>query len=150
MHPLKGVKRDPEKDRYRLERVREARPYRGKWYKARIVKGHPNAKKSGVIEEHRLLAANALGKPIPAGAVVHHHNGTMNGGQLVLCENKAYHKLLHVRQRAFEATGDPHKRKCSFCKEWDDTRNMKRYTTRNESYYHSSCHREYVLKRKAS
>ena len=122
--------------------------YDGKWYKEYWIPGHPNARKSGIISEHRYLAAKALGKALPDKAVVHHHNGKQRGGDLVLCEDNAYHKLLHVRQRAYEATGDPNKRKCPLCKEWDDIGNMMRYTKRKNGFYHSSCMTEYKLKRR--
>lgn len=38
----------------------------------------------------------ALGKDLPKGVVVHHHNAN----QLVICEDGEYHKLLHRRMEA--------------------------------------------------
>ncbi len=59
---------------------------------------------------HVLIAEKALGKPLPAGAVVHHHNEIKDDNRnanLVICENDDYHKLLHVRLRVMKAGGDP-------------------------------------------
>jgi hypothetical protein len=53
--------------------------------------------------EHRLLAAKALGKPLPPGACVHHANGVPYDnapGNLVLCPDAEYHRLLHERMKA--------------------------------------------------
>ena len=121
-------------------------PYHEKWYKEYWIPGHPNARRNGVISEHRYLAAKALGKVLPVNAVVHHHNGKYSKGELVLCENNSYHKLLHVRQRAYEATGDSHKRKCSFCKQWDNIWNMSAFWHRENSFFHLGCEREYKRK----
>jgi len=118
--------------------------YQKKWYKGFWIPEHPNAGRNGIIEEHRYLAAKALGKVLPPKAIVHHHNGEYRGGQLVICEDAAYYKLLHVRQRAYDATGNAEKRKCSFCKQWDDISNMRR--SRGESYHHAACMLDYQRK----
>lgn len=54
-----------------------------------------------MANEHVLVAEKALGKRLPAGAVVHHvnHNKTDNRPEnLVICPDHAYHRLLHVRE----------------------------------------------------
>jgi hypothetical protein len=43
--------------------------------------------------EHGYRAKRALGKSLPKGTKVHHHNCD----QLVICESNSYHKLLHRR-----------------------------------------------------
>ena len=48
---------------------------------------------------HRERAAAALGKPLPAGAEVHHHTYDGHNSQLVICQDSAYHHLLHSRMR---------------------------------------------------
>ena len=76
---------------------------------------HPRAMKSGFVYEHVLLAEKALGKPLPPKAVVHHHTPD----QLVICQDTAYHRLLHDRQRAIKECGHANWRKCCRCKKWD-------------------------------
>ena len=123
------------------------RPYMGKSYKSIIVPGHPNAQaESGKIDEHRYLAAKALGKPLPDGVDVHHHGGGKHGGQLVICQDRNYHKLLHIRTRAYEATGDAEKRKCDICKRWDDVSNMSNVRSAarpNGRFLHIECKQGY-------
>lgn len=47
---------------------------------------------------HRIRAEKALGKPLPKGAEVHHAGaGTRDDGPLVICQDRAYHQLLHKR-----------------------------------------------------
>lgn len=68
---------------------------------------------------HVLRAEAALGKALPPGAVVHHHNkGAFdNDAPLVICENQAYHLLLHHRTRIVRAGGNPNTDKiCGACK----------------------------------
>jgi hypothetical protein len=58
---------------------------------------------------HRLRAERALGKPLPPGAQVHHADGTKgDASPLVICENAAYHRLLHKLDRIRRAGGNPH------------------------------------------
>jgi HNH endonuclease len=57
----------------------------------------------GRVGLHVLVAEKALGKPLPKGAIVHHVDGnTLNNApsNLVICQDQAYHCLLHKRQRA--------------------------------------------------
>lgn len=70
--------------------------------------------------EHVALAEKAIGRTLPIGAQVHHvdGNGTNNAGlNLVICQDQAYHRLLHTRAAVVRSGGDPNKeRMCSGCK----------------------------------
>lgn len=66
-------------------------------------------------------ARRALGKVLPPKAQIHHVDGNTSNNSsnnLVICEDKAYHALLHLRTEALKATGDAHSRKCAYCKQW--------------------------------
>jgi HNH endonuclease len=89
-------------------------------YRTKYVPNHPNASASGCVPVHVLVAEQALGHHLPKGAEVHHvdederNNANRN---LVICQDKAYHKLLHVRARIVRAGGNPNTDKvCSFCR----------------------------------
>lgn len=62
------------------------------------------------IGEHVLIAERALGKRLPKGAQVHHFNEDRSDNRpqnLVICEGRTYHALLHTRARILRAGGDP-------------------------------------------
>ena len=81
------------------------------------------------VPESRVLAEKALGKPLPKGCEVHHHTDI----QLVICQDHAYHFLLHVRTRAFRACGHANWRKCLYCKKYDKLENLK--ITEHNTYH---------------
>jgi hypothetical protein len=57
---------------------------------------------------HVRRAERALGKPLPPKAVVHHADGSKGDhAPLVICQDQAFHALLHVRMRVRAAGGDP-------------------------------------------
>lgn len=70
------------------------------------------------IHTHRLRAERALGKPLPPGALVHHADGSTNeNAPLVICQDMAYHRLLHSRMRVRAAGGNPNLDKlCCRCR----------------------------------
>lgn len=55
--------------------------------------------------EHVVKAEKALGKPLPAGAVVHHMNNNVLDNDtpfnLVICPDQSYHMLLHRRMKEY-------------------------------------------------
>lgn len=67
------------------------------------------------VHQHR--AEQALGKSLPLGTVVHHADGSKaDDAPLVICQDEAYHRLLHLRMRIVRAGGDPEtQRVCSSC-----------------------------------
>jgi hypothetical protein len=102
---------------------------------------------------HRVVAEMAIHEPLRASAVIHHVDGNKRNNftcNLVICNDQAYHRLLHQRQEALESCGHPHWVKCRFCCDYDDPENMKRnesfdskYNRRRVSYHHIECNRAY-------
>ncbi len=87
----------------------------------RKSRGVHYAKRSagGVFEQlHRLRAIKALGHSLPVNAIVHHADGSKNDdAPLVICQDTAYHMLLHARMRIQAAGGNPNSDGlCSTCK----------------------------------
>jgi hypothetical protein len=112
-----------------------------------FTQGHPVADKRGYVYEHRLVAEKAIGRYLSRKNRVHHVNGVRHENQntnLVICEDDAYHHLLHFRQQAFRATGSVHAVKCSFCKQYgfhekDNMATVKRTNGAFGNSYHRSC-----------
>ena len=115
--------------------------------------GHPRANGNRYVREHILIAEKTLGKPLPINAVVHHHNENMSDnitpGNLVICQDRAYHKLLHQRMRALKHSGDVHWRKCKYCHKYDTPDNLTVPTVPRSSAYHKSCATNYLKIRKS-
>jgi hypothetical protein len=110
---------------------------RGLGYVAIYAPDHPRAV-YGKIYEHIAVAERALGKMLPVGAQVHHINGDRSDnrpGNLVVCQDDGYHKLLHQRQAALEACGNADWRKCKFCKQYDSPDNL----SIRKQVYHKKC-----------
>ena len=111
-----------------------------------LMPEHPRAS-HGYVYEHILVAEKALGKPLPAGAVVHHANGT-KAGPLVICQDDTYHKLLHRRMRAFRACGHTNWRKCPYCKQYSDPIDMVEHGDGHGGFHHRICRNMNQKKRK--
>jgi hypothetical protein len=109
------------------------------------VPGHPHANRRGEIYEHVLIAERALGKPLPPQCVVHHVDERKDNNRndnLVICQDIAYHILLHQRMRAYKASGHADWKKCPYCKQYDDPNNLCNAQGRIVTY-HLACARRY-------
>lgn len=114
-------------------------------YKLIYAPGHPRCCMGNHVLEQILLAEKAMGNPLPLKVVVHHHTPD----QLVVCENQAYHLLLHRRMRALKACGHASWRKCKFCKKYDNPNNLFIGDKPKGAVYHRACASENVRNRKA-
>jgi hypothetical protein len=110
---------------------------------------HPNRNTNNYVPEQVLIAEKALGKFLPDGAIVHHADGTRNNNKnnnLVVCQDAAYHFLLHARTRALNECGHAGWRKCTVCKKYDDPAIMghgKKGGNYQDRCYHRDCMNEY-------
>lgn len=105
---------------------------------------HPHAQIHGTVPEHRLVVERVLGKVLPRHAQVHHWNGDSQDNRpcnLLVCQDNAYHMLIHARMRALEACGDPSWRRCTHCKVWDAPANL--VVRRGGQAYHRACSARY-------
>lgn len=106
-----------------------------------ISTGHRRSRK--VIE-------TVLGRPIPKGAEVHHIDENpcnFDNDNLVLCQDRKYHHLLHRRMLALFNCGNANWLLCSYCKKYDSPGNI--ITAKNNNqFYHKRCVSDYYYLRR--
>ena len=125
-------------------------------YRILCSRGHHIAYSNGYVPEHTLIAEAVLGKPMPKKAEIHHFDGNRSNNSknnLVICNDRAYHMLLHMRTTALRECGHAGWRKCYFCKKYDDPNNMyigppTKHGPSGQSR-HRTCYNKYRVKRHA-
>jgi hypothetical protein len=116
--------------RFRLGHYARTKGRKG--YESKLFKGKS-------YNVHRMRAEIALGKPLPAGSEVHHADGSMaSDAPLVICQDEAYHKLLHVRMRVVRAGGNPNTDKiCQTCRSPKQFSQFHKWKSGTHGLYHS-------------
>jgi hypothetical protein len=94
----------------------------------------------------RRIVETALGHKLPATSVVHHRDRNSVNNDLanfIVCQDRAYHKLVHLREDAYRATGNANSRKCYICHKWDTPGQHFRVAKKRRSgmAYHLECSR---------
>lgn len=113
---------------------------------------HPRANRhTGFLAEHVVIASKAIGYPLPRRAQVHHVNEDPTDNRpsnLVICENQAFHRLLHMRTRALKACGNANWTKCDLCKQYGPPETMWHDPRRPAHNCHRECNAAYQLSRR--
>lgn len=114
------------------------------------MSGYATTRKDGrCVDKHVLVAEAVLGRRLRLGEQVHHVNENKknnSNANLVICTEQ-YHRLLHVRMRAFAASGHWDWRKCPYCKQYDAVDAMYNRAPNNPlgSFNHRACQTAYKL-----
>jgi len=118
-------------------------------YRFVFTPDHPRSN-NGYVAEHILIVESILGRYLASPECIHHvdeNRGNNENSNLVLCPDQGYHLLLHQNLKALKATGDSTKRRCRYCKQWDDIVNLQDWPSRKwgaiHRYSHRECHNEY-------
>jgi hypothetical protein len=80
-------------------------------------------------------------------AVVHHVDGNCSNNDninLVICNDRSYHNLLHKRIRAFKMCGKVNWLTCCRCLKYDDPKNLLIY---GKQAVHRECNTKYFRKK---
>lgn len=108
----------------------------------------PRYKKSGYWRNsedqriHILLAEQALGRSLPDGAEVHHLDGERGNnekGNLVICQNRSYHKLLHSRKDVLDRGSNPNTHKWCCYHQKDEPRSVFNKSKKGMMKLQSAC-----------
>lgn len=155
---------------YRYLRSHIAREKHGRWKGGRISHrqgyvlvrdpDHPRAH-NGYILEHIVVVERAIGRFLAPQNEVHHVNEVRNDngpGNLVACEDHAYHAILHLRMRALRESGNANNLLCCLCGAWDspDALRVRQHARRNRDgsrrfgirAHHIACRRKRERDRK--
>ena len=115
---------------------------------------HPQADSRGRVYEHVLVASRALGKPLSAGTIVHHIDDDRQrnvSNNLVICQDRAYHNLIHGRCKAYRATGNANAARCGLCGRWglpnDPRFNLHIHASGKRQGVHRTCKKVYDRRR---
>jgi hypothetical protein len=100
------------------------------------------------VLRHILIVEKVLGKRLPKGVEVHHVDlvrANDSNNNLVACQDRTYHRLLHKRTKALHACGHADWISCQICKQYSPSSEIKQY--KNGVKWHPKCWTEKFGKR---
>jgi HNH endonuclease len=122
----------------------------GKWGTGTISQGYHVSTVNGRQKlTHRHIVEQILGKELPSTVIVHHVDGDRlnnSPSNLVVCQDAAYHRLIHQRERALDACGNANWHRCIFCDTWDAPEALK-HNKAQYAHFHSACRAKYRRER---
>ena len=111
----------------------------------RVCYGRKHASTAGSA---RAIVTRILGRPLRSTEIVHHVNLNElddRPDNYVVCENHAYHRLIHQRTYAYMWDGNASARRCWICKCYDRQDNI---TVSNAQAFHRTCYQQYKKRQK--
>lgn len=109
---------------------------------------HPRAHpQTRYIREHILIAEKAIGRYLSEDTPIHHFPENPSN-QLIICQDRIYHHLLHRRYRALKACGHANWLKCEFCHKWDEPTNLHIAPKKQSRAWHRQCSDDYRLRKR--
>jgi hypothetical protein len=107
-----------------------------------LNKEHPRANNRGRVFEHIVVCEEILRKPLPMNAVIHHMDENRRNNKkdnLVICQDRSYHTLLHIRLRSLMATGRTDLLLCTICKKYLEKESFLIDISKSSRSRHSTC-----------
>lgn len=100
--------------------------------------------------DHIRIVETAIGHPLAFGVQIHHVDGNPSNNSpsnLVVCQDAAYHMLLHLRTNAISLGFPANYRKCRFCKQYDAPENLAIF---DSGIHHRFCMNKYYRDKRRS
>lgn len=124
---------------------------KGKYGKGCIHHGYHVVMHEGRLRGlHDVMAEKVLGRALKDDEQIHHVNEIKHDNRpenLVICPDTAYHRLLHIRQKALDTCGNPDYRRCQKCGAYSNPSDMIIGGGRSvHAFMHSDCKKAYRQK----
>jgi len=99
-----------------------------------VATSDPRYRKNRKCREHTAIVERIIGRNLPIGAEIHHVNEDRSDNRpenLVVCQDRAYHMLLHARAERLKLFGTLTRKRCIGCERVCDLADFYRDRTRS-------------------